>query len=70
VESTARDAYERGYAQLFALDAMTARSAANHLHTVTQILPRIGRVRRTDEIVRALRGSCRGQASLESRPVR
>ena len=56
VESTARDAYERGYAQVFAVDAMTARSAESHARTVTHILPRIGRVRPTDEIVAALRG--------------
>ena len=51
VESTARAAYERGYQQLFAEDAMAARSAAEHEHTITRIFPRLGRVRRTDAIV-------------------
>jgi hypothetical protein len=29
-----RDAYERGYQQVFVVDAMAARSAAEHEHTV------------------------------------
>ncbi|HUZ08251.1 MAG TPA: hydrolase [Candidatus Paceibacterota bacterium] len=54
VESTARDAFERGYEQIFAEDAMSALAAAHHEHAVTQILPRIGRVRRTAEVLAAL----------------
>ncbi len=54
VESTARDAYERGFEQIFAEDAMTARSAEGHANTVTSIFPRMGRVRGTAEIVAAL----------------
>jgi nicotinamidase-related amidase len=51
VESTARDAYERGYRQFFAEDAVASRSAAEHEHTIRQILPRIGRVRSTAQIL-------------------
>jgi nicotinamidase-related amidase len=54
VESTARDAYERGYQLVLAEDAMTARTAASHANAVTRIFPRIGRVRSTDQIVAAL----------------
>lgn len=54
VESTARDAYERGYEIVFAEDAMTGRSAASHANAIERIFPRIGRVRRTEEIVAAL----------------
>lgn len=54
VESTARDAYERGYEQVFAEDAMTARNAESHENTVKRIFPRMGRVRSTEEIVAAL----------------
>jgi nicotinamidase-related amidase len=54
VESTARDAYERGYDQIFAEDAMASRSAAEHEHTISHILPRIGRVRSTAEILAGL----------------
>ena len=55
VESTARDAYERGFEQIFAEDAMTARTAEGHVNSIEQIFPRIGRVRSTAEIVAALR---------------
>jgi nicotinamidase-related amidase len=54
VESTARDAYERGYQLVFAQDAMTDRNAAAHENSVTRIFPRIGRVRSTDQIIAAL----------------
>jgi nicotinamidase-related amidase len=54
VESTARDAYERGYELVFAEDAMTGRNAESHTISIQHIFPRIGRVRRTGEIVAAL----------------
>ena len=54
VESTARDAYERGYAQVFAEDAMTGRNEESHANSIARIFPRMGRVRRTDEIIAAL----------------
>ncbi|HTP49176.1 MAG TPA: hydrolase [Anaeromyxobacteraceae bacterium] len=54
VESTARDAYERGYQQVFVEDAMASRSAAEHEHTVARIFPRMGRVRSTAEVLAAL----------------
>ncbi len=54
VESTARFAYEYGYQQIFAEDAMSAMSTEEHTSTVTKIFPRIGLVRRTEEILAAL----------------
>jgi nicotinamidase-related amidase len=57
VESTARDAYERAFEQIFAHDAMTGRAADSHADAVTHIFPRMGRVRSTNEIVAALRAS-------------
>jgi nicotinamidase-related amidase len=54
VESTARDAYERGYELVFAEDAMTGRTAESHTNAITRIFPRIGRVRSTEEIVAAM----------------
>jgi nicotinamidase-related amidase len=54
VESTARDAYERGYRQVFVSDAMAARSAAEHEYPVSTVFPRIGLVRTTAEVVQAL----------------
>ena len=51
VESTARFAYEYGYNQVFAEDAMAALSAEEHALTVTKIFPRIGLVRKTGDIL-------------------
>lgn len=62
VESTARDAFERGYEQVFAEDAMTGVTAESHANAVKRIFPRLGRVRSTDEILAAL-GSGRGSDS-------
>ena len=57
VESTARDAYERGYDQVFVEDAMAARSAVEHAHTLAHVFPRMGRVRSTEQVVAALRAA-------------
>lgn len=54
VESTARSAYEHGYAQVFAEDAMTSSSAEMHEFAVKNIFARIGHVRSTDEVLAAL----------------
>jgi nicotinamidase-related amidase len=55
VESTARFAFEYGYQQIFAEDAMGSRSQAEHDNTVQTTFARIGRVRKTEEIVASLR---------------
>ena len=55
VESTARDAYERGYNQIFVEDAMAARDIEEHRHTVRSLFPRIGRVRTTEEVLAAIK---------------
>ncbi|HMD14373.1 MAG TPA: hydrolase [Bacteroidota bacterium] len=55
VESTARVAFEYGYQQIFVEDACAARSAAEHEHTMKTIFARIGRIRKTEEILSALR---------------
>ncbi len=54
VESTARDAYERGYELVFAKDAMVGTSPEAHANSLERIFPRMGRVRTTDEIIAAL----------------
>ena len=54
VETTARDAYERGYEQVFVEDAMAARSPDEHANTVRSLFSRIGRVRSTAEVLAAL----------------
>jgi nicotinamidase-related amidase len=54
VESTARFAYEYGYNQIFAEDAMAAMSIEEHQLPVSKIFPRIGLVRDTKTILAAL----------------
>jgi len=54
VETTARDAYQRGYNQVFAVDAMAANSTDEHEATLKYIFPRIGLLRTTDDILGAL----------------
>lgn len=55
VESTARFAYEFGFQQIFADDAMTSRSAEMHSASIDYALKRMGRVRSTQEILNAMR---------------
>ncbi len=55
VESTARDGYELGYQMVFAVDAMASRAAADHEFAVTRIFPRIGMVRSTEVILKAMK---------------
>jgi nicotinamidase-related amidase len=54
VETTARDAYDRGYNQVFIEDATSARSAEEHDFVMRTAFPRMGRVRSTAEVLRAL----------------
>jgi nicotinamidase-related amidase len=54
VESTARDAFERGYALVFVEDAMAGLSDQAHAFAISTIFPRIGRVRSTEQVVNAL----------------
>jgi len=54
VESTARDAWERGYAIVFAEDAMASFDAAAHAFAVKNIFVRLGRVRSTSDVMAGL----------------
>lgn len=54
VESTARFAYEYGFNQIFAEDAMTDMSEEAHRVSVQYVLKRMGRVRSTEEIISSL----------------
>jgi len=54
VESTARFAYEYGFQQVFAEDAMASMSDEQHRAAVSFIFPRMGLVRKTKEILAAL----------------
>jgi nicotinamidase-related amidase len=54
VESTARAAFDQGYELIFAEDAMTSLSEEAHAFQVQNIFPRMGRVRKTNEVLEAL----------------
>jgi nicotinamidase-related amidase len=54
VESTARAAYDHGYALVFAEDAISSMSAEMHQFPIQNIFPLVGRVRSTQEIAEAL----------------
>lgn len=54
VESTARNAWELGFNLVIAENACSAASADQHQGSMTNIFPRIGRVRSTEEIISAL----------------
>ncbi len=53
VESTARFAYEYGFEQIFAEDAMTAMTLEMHNNSISNF-KRMGRVRKTEEILSIL----------------
>jgi len=55
VESTARDAYERGYNLTFASDAMTDMFQDAHDRALERIFPRMGEIGTTTDILAQLR---------------
>jgi nicotinamidase-related amidase len=54
VESTARAAFDAGYALVFAEDAMSSLSEEWHSFPVKQLFPAMGKVRSTAEILAAI----------------
>ena len=50
VESTARDAYERGFDQVFVEDAMSGLSPGAHEFAIKTIFPRLGRIISTEDL--------------------
>tara|TARA_R110000868_G_scaffold165328_6_gene398769 strand:- start:349931 stop:350512 length:582 start_codon:yes stop_codon:yes gene_type:complete len=50
VESTARAAWEHGYNIVIAEDTTATKSIEMHQFSITEILPRIARIRRSDEL--------------------
>lgn len=55
VDTTAREAYQHGYNQIFIEDAMTASTKEEHDHVCKYIFPRIGQIKTTEELVLSLR---------------
>lgn len=54
VESTARVAWELGYDIVFAEDATSGPDAAMHANSFEKVFPRLGRVRKTADVLAAL----------------
>jgi len=54
VDTTAREAYQHGYHQIFVEDAMTASTKEEHDYVCKYIFPRIGQLRTTEQIVLSL----------------
>ena len=54
VESTAREAHDRGYNLTFVTDAMADRSAEVHEHTVERVMKRIGETGTTADVLAKL----------------
>jgi len=55
VESTARDAWQHGYELVIAEDMCSSMGAGLHEFAIQKILPRLGRIRSTADILAALR---------------
>lgn len=55
VESTARSAFDRAYAQYFVSDAMASVTLPHHQHCVEQVFPMMGHVVTTDDVVASVR---------------
>ncbi|MBS4173079.1 isochorismatase family protein [Bacillus sp. FJAT-49736] len=51
VESTAREAFQYGYNQIFITDAMTTFSEEEHASSIRFTFPRIGKIRSTEEFL-------------------
>ena len=54
VESTARDAWQHGYQVVIAEDMCSSMGPGLHEFAIEKILPRLGRIRRTGDILAAL----------------
>ena len=55
VDTTAREAYQRGFNQIFVIDAMTGISEEENEYVLNIIFPKIGRLRTTEEILDVLK---------------
>lgn len=54
VEGTARAAWERGYELVLPEDLSSAALEVQHTHSMAHVLPRLGRVRSTADVLQAL----------------
>ncbi|MGL5822258.1 MAG: isochorismatase family protein [Sarcina sp.] len=55
VDTTAREAYQRGFNQIFVSDAMTGIVEGEQEYVINTIFPRLGKIRTTEEILEYLK---------------
>jgi nicotinamidase-related amidase len=55
VDTTAREAYQHGFNQIFVEDAMTAITKEEHDYVCNYIFPRIGKVRSTEKVISTMK---------------
>lgn len=55
VDTTAREAFQHGYQQIFVEEAMTASTQEEHDYVVRFLFPRIGKIRTAEEVASALK---------------
>lgn len=55
MDTTAREAFQHGYRQIFAEDAMAASTKEEHDYVCKYIFPRIGRIRTSKEVALLLK---------------
>lgn len=55
VDTTAREAFQHGYNQIFVEDAMTAISKEEHEYVCKYIFLRIGKIRTSEQVISLLK---------------
>ncbi len=55
VDTTAREAFQLGYNQIFTEDAMTAITKEEHEYVCKHIFPRIGKIRTSEDVILSLK---------------
>jgi Isochorismate hydrolase len=55
VDTTAREAFQHGYNQIFLEDAMTAVTKEEHEYVCKYIFPRIGKIRTSEQVISLLK---------------
>ncbi|WP_248928870.1 isochorismatase family protein [Paenibacillus hamazuiensis] len=55
VDTTAREAFQHGYNQIFVEEAMTASTKEEHDYVVKNMFPKMGKIRTTDDVISALK---------------
>ncbi|CAH1056759.1 Isochorismatase family protein YecD [Paenibacillus pseudetheri] len=55
VDTTAREAYQLGYNQVFVEDAMASSTKEEHYYVCKTIFPRIGKIRSSGEVISLLK---------------